>query len=76
MLVAIFLFFLAKKEKNLQIPLAFLFGGTIGNLIDRLFLGHVRDFIDLQVWPIFNIADSFNVIGVLIIFYLVLKEKA
>jgi signal peptidase II len=75
-LVAIFIFLLARKEKNLRIPLAFLFGGTIGNLIDRLFLGHVRDFIDLQVWPIFNVADSFNVIGVLIIFYLVLKEKA
>ena len=75
-LVAIFIFFLAKKEKNLRIPLAFLFGGTIGNLIDRVSLGYVRDFIDLQVWPIFNIADSFNVIGVLIIAYLVLKEKA
>lgn len=75
-LVAIFIFFLAKKEKNLQLPLAFLFGGTIGNLIDRVSLGFVRDFIDLQVWPIFNIADSFNVIGVLIIIYLVLKEKA
>jgi signal peptidase II len=75
-LVAIFLFFLARKEKKLQIPLAFLFGGTIGNLIDRFFLGYVRDFIDLQIWPIFNIADSFNVIGVLIIIYLVLNKKA
>jgi signal peptidase II len=74
-LVAIFIFFLAKKEKNLQIPLAFLFGGTIGNLIDRVSLGHVRDFIDLQVWPIFNIADSFNVIGVAILIYLVLKKE-
>jgi signal peptidase II len=74
-LVAIFIFFLAKKEKKLRIPLSFLFAGTIGNLIDRIFLGHVRDFIDFQVWPIFNIADSFNVIGVAIIIYLVLKEK-
>lgn len=74
-LVAIFIFLLAKKEKNLQIPLAFIFGGTIGNLIDRFFLGFVRDFIDLKIWPIFNVADSFNVIGVLIIIYLILKEK-
>ena len=74
-LVAIFIFFLAKKEKKLQMPLAFIFGGTIGNLIDRFFLGYVRDFIDLQIWPIFNVADSFNVIGVLIIVYLVLKKK-
>ncbi|MBT3691434.1 signal peptidase II [Candidatus Woesearchaeota archaeon] len=74
-LVAIFIFFLARKEVKLQTPLAFIFGGTIGNLIDRFFLGYVRDFIDLQIWPIFNVADSFNVIGVLIIVYLVLKEK-
>jgi signal peptidase II len=74
-LVAIFIFFLAKKEKTIITPLAFIFGGTIGNLIDRVFLGYVRDFIDLQVWPIFNVADSFNVIGVLIIAYLILKEK-
>jgi signal peptidase II len=74
-LVAIFLILLVKKERKLEIPLAFIFAGTIGNLIDRVYLGHVRDFIDLQVWPIFNVADSFNVIGVLIIVYLVLKKE-
>ena len=74
-LVAIFIFLLARKEKNIKIPLAFIFGGTLGNLIDRIFLGYVRDFIDFKVWPIFNIADSFNVIGVLIIFYLILNKK-
>ncbi len=74
-LVAIFIYFLAKKEKKIRIPLAFVFAGTIGNLIDRIFLGYVRDFIDLQVWPIFNIADSFNVIGVTIMVYLILKGK-
>ena len=74
-LVAIFILILAKKEKKIEIPLAFVFGGTIGNLIDRMFFGYVRDFIDLQIWPIFNIADSFNVIGVTIIIYLILKGK-
>jgi len=74
-LIAIFIFFLARKERKLRVPLAFVFGGTIGNLIDRLFLGHVRDFLDFKIWPIFNIADSFNVIGALIIVYLMLKEK-
>lgn len=33
-------------------------GGVIGNLIDRLFRGYVIDFIDLQVWPAFNVADA------------------
>jgi signal peptidase II len=42
-------------------------GGTVGNLIDRLRLGHVTDFIDFKVWPAFNIADSAVFIGVIII---------
>lgn len=74
-LIAIFIFFLFKKYKKLEIPLSFLFGGTIGNLIDRIVLGHVRDFIDFKFFPVFNVADSFNTIGVLIIAYLILKEK-
>jgi len=42
-------------------------GGTIGNLIDRLRLGYVIDFIDFKVWPAFNIADSAVTVGVIII---------
>jgi len=43
---------------------AMLLGGAIGNLIDRLRLGHVVDFIDLRVWPIFNVADIAITAGV------------
>jgi signal peptidase II len=39
-------------------------GGAAGNLIDRLRFGHVIDFIDLRVWPVFNVADSAITIGV------------
>lgn len=39
-------------------------GGAAGNLIDRLRLGYVIDFIDLRVWPVFNVADSAITIGV------------
>jgi len=43
-------------------------GGTIGNLIDRLFNeGRVTDFIDFKVWPAFNVADSAVTVGVIII---------
>ena len=38
-------------------------GGAIGNLIDRIMLGHVIDFIDLRVWPVFNVADSAITVG-------------
>ena len=62
------------KNKNLRLPLNFLIAGIIGNLIDRIFLGYVRDFIDLRIWPVFNLADSFNVIGVIILIYISFKK--
>ena len=61
-----------------KISLALIFGGAIGNLIDRLSLGHVTDFIDFSFWATFNIADSSGVIGVVVIvFFLVFlyREK-
>ena len=44
-------------------------GGTIGNLIDRLRVGYVTDFIDFKVWPVWNVADMATVVGVIIIAY-------
>ena len=60
-----------------RIASALLFGGGIGNFVDRLFSGHVTDFIDLRLvgslhWPTFNIADSAIVIGVAILGYFLL----
>ncbi|MBN1869985.1 MAG: signal peptidase II [Candidatus Omnitrophica bacterium] len=42
-------------------------GGAIGNLIDRIVYGYVIDFIDLRVWPVFNVADSAITIGAILI---------
>ena len=47
-------------------------GGTIGNLIDRLRLGYVTDFIDFKVWPVFNIADASVTVGCIIIAYCII----
>ena len=47
--------------------LGLLIGGSVSNLVDRVRLGHVTDFIDFGWWPAFNLADSFIVIGVGII---------
>ena len=67
--VAAFIFYYAKKVKEeetlLQLLLGFVLGGTIGNLIDRIFLGYVTDFFDFMIWPVFNIADSFVTIGII-----------
>ena len=49
-------------------------GGALGNLLDRLNYGYVIDFIDFKIWPVFNIADSAIVIGVLLLAYHLLRE--
>ena len=76
--MAVFLFKFAKGEKLLSLSLAFVIGGGIGNMIDRIFLGFVVDFIDFYAFPgvwmwVFNIADSFVCVGAgLIMLYIVL----
>ena len=51
------------------IAFSLILGGAIGNLIDRIVYGHVIDFIDFRVWPVFNIADSAITIGAALIAY-------
>jgi signal peptidase II len=46
---------------------ALILGGAAGNLIDRLRLGYVVDFIDVRVWPVFNLGDSAITVGVAIL---------
>ena len=47
--------------------LVFILAGIMGNLTDRLLFGHVIDFIDFRVWPVFNIADCFITAGTVIL---------
>ncbi len=59
-----------------KIVLGLVLGGTTGNLIDRIRLGSVTDFIDVGIWPLFNIADSAIVVGaVLFVYSLVFLAK-
>ena len=51
------------------IGFSLILAGAIGNLIDRILFGHVIDFIDLRVWPVFNTADSAITIGTIIILF-------
>ena len=66
-------------EKLAPAAAALVLGGAIGNLIDRLMLGSVTDFIDLHIgdihWPAFNIADSAIVLGVIFFILIELKKK-
>ncbi len=49
-----------------SISVGLIFGGNLGNMLDRVRLGYVRDFVDVGPWPIFNIADSATVVGVIL----------
>ena len=55
------------RHPILPVALGLLVGGSLGNLVDRLRAGHVTDFLDLDFWPAFNLADSFIVAGVAIL---------
>ncbi len=54
--------------------LMLIMAGTFGNLIDRVFMGYVTDFIDFRVWPVFNLADSMVSVGVAILVIVLLRE--
>lgn len=57
--------------KLFQVGIALLFGGAIGNMIDRIFIGKVVDYMDFRIWPVFNLADVAIVLGcVIVAFYL------
>jgi signal peptidase II len=56
--------------------LSLVLGGAIGNLIDRVRLGYVIDFIKVPHWPAFNVADSCIVVGVsLLILHMLWQER-
>jgi signal peptidase II len=55
------------RHPVLPAALGLLIGGSVSNLIDRVRLGHVTDFLDVGSWPAFNLADSFIVVGVAIL---------
>ncbi len=78
--VGLMLWFFARSGRRhpvLPVALGLVVGGSIANLIDRVRLGHVTDFLDLVAWPAFNLADAFIVVGVAILFgTLVLADRS
>jgi signal peptidase II len=68
-----------EKYPILSVGFALIFGGAIGNMIDRIRLGYVIDFIDIYIgtlhWPAFNIADSAITIGMVIFAFYMLFRK-
>jgi signal peptidase II len=70
-IIVILFYFLIKVEGLEKISYSFIIGGSLGNLFDRLTLKYVIDFIDISIndfhWFIFNIADIFITIGIIML---------
>lgn len=68
-LAAIYLYYRFPPFDHVVVPISvgMILGGAVGNLLDRVRLGRVTDFIDLPRWPAFNVADSAIVIGIAIL---------
>ena len=76
----VFLIYYYKKQvqsnRLIRIIFGLQLGGAFGNIIDRILLGSVVDFIDIGPWYISNIADSSIVCGlILLIFFIVIQEQ-
>ena len=55
------------RHPVLPVGLGLVIGGSLSNLVDRVRLGHVTDFLDFTFWPAFNLADTFIVAGVAVL---------
>ena len=81
-IIGFLLFYIYKHKGNNKlenVSYAFILGGAIGNLIDRLVYGYVIDFLDFEILsydaPIFNLADTFIVIGVILFLINTLRSR-
>ncbi|TYO97976.1 signal peptidase II [Desulfallas thermosapovorans] len=59
--------FLPRERILVRLASGLVAGGALGNLIDRVRLGRVIDFLDFRVWPVFNLADTAIVIGAVLL---------
>ncbi len=70
-ILALFVWLKNEKDRLSQVALGMVIGGAVGNVIDRVRLGAVFDFLDFHImdthWPAFNLADSFICIGAMIL---------
>lgn len=68
-----------KKSKMNTIGFGFVLGGILGNLADRILYGYVKDFLDFVIfnydYPVFNLADVFIVIGVILLIISIIRGE-
>jgi len=75
-IIIYYYFKVPREDWLLRLAMALQLGGAIGNLLDRIFRGHVTDFVSLGRFPVFNVADASISIGVaLLILSMWLAER-
>lgn len=82
-ILILFLLYLYHKKflLNIRNIIAFslLFGGILGNLLDRILYGYVIDFLDFNIfgydYPVFNLADTFIVMGIILLIIAIYKKE-
>lgn len=67
-------FVLPAGHRVLRVALGMQLGGAIGNLLDRIRLGHVTDFLDFGPWPVFNVADTAIVAGAALLAWIMWQD--
>ncbi len=78
-LVAFYFFKTPSSDRLMKISLTLILAGALGNLCDRIFRGHVIDFLDFHIggahWPFFNVADSCITVGALLMIVIFVRRK-
>ena len=80
-LITLIVFYLSLRSKGIEkVGFLMITGGSLGNIFDRLYYSSVIDFIDINVnnfhWFIFNVADIFITIGVILLIYIEIFLRA
>jgi signal peptidase II len=73
--IGLILYFYDRIPERERVGYALILGGAVGNLMDRLILGYVVDFMDFSFWPAFNVADSAITVGVILLLFTTIKKK-
>ena len=77
-MVAVILYYyrqLPERAWLVRLALGLQLGGALGNVVDRLRQGYVVDFLEVPHWPVFNVADSCIVVGVVLLGWVMWREE-
>lgn len=74
--IVVYYRYLPEGQWLVRLSLGLQLAGALGNLVDRVRVGHVIDYLDFHVWPVFNLADASIVCGVALLAYLLVREES